>query len=282
MFDDIQPYICTIKDCKQSPGIMYNISRMWVQHEASHLLTAPRSSECSFCSATYQDHGHAYYAHVSAHLREVSLSVLPQHMADDDADLDTDNSDLPSSHPGSDRMPSVLSATGEVGTERSQLRSDTLEHPSLKLKELRTALGGSNNSPNLYTSIYLDTMYLDPMGSVPTIEDTVIEYERVSGRRRIRSEEDIRSLQGVANGTTGKKEAPSTSEATLAAASALDIAEELLPRINKGENSDNIFEDIRGKGVDREEDDEEAEDTTVDLGEGRLMREIRSPARYTR
>jgi len=172
VFDDIQPYICTIKDCKQSPGIMYNISRMWVQHEASHLLTAPRSSECSFCSAIYQDNGHAYYAHVSAHLREVSLSVLPQPMADDDDDLDTDNSDLLSSHPGSDRMPSVLSATREVGMERSQLRSDKLEHPSLKLKELGTALGGSNNSPELYDPLDFNTTSLDSMGSLPTIDDS--------------------------------------------------------------------------------------------------------------
>jgi len=62
----------------------------------------------------------------------------------------------------------------------------------------------------------------------------------------------------------------------------VDITEEPLPRINDGDDSDDVFEDIGGQGVDEEEDDEEAEDDSVDLGEGRLKRMIRRPARYTR
>ena len=76
---------------------------MWAQHEGSHLSSASKPSECSFCSAIYQHGGPAYYRHVSAHLREVSLSVLPQ-PADDDDGFDTDDSDPPSSASGSERI----------------------------------------------------------------------------------------------------------------------------------------------------------------------------------
>ena len=102
VFDDLKPYVCTIEDCKDT-ATLYNHSGMWAQHEASHPSSASRSSECSFCSAIYQHGGPAYYKHVSAHLREVSLSVLPQ-PADDDDGFDTDDSDPPSSAPGSERI----------------------------------------------------------------------------------------------------------------------------------------------------------------------------------
>jgi hypothetical protein len=101
VFDDLKPYVCTIEDCKDT-ATLYNHSGMWAQHEASHPLSASRSSECSFCSAIYQHRGPTYYKHVSAHLREVSLSVLPQ-PADDDDGFDTDDSDPPSA-PGSERI----------------------------------------------------------------------------------------------------------------------------------------------------------------------------------
>jgi len=102
VLDDLKPYVCTIEDCKDT-ATLYNHSRMWAQHEASHPSSASRSSECSFCSAIYQNGGPAYYKHVSAHLREVSLSVLPR-PADDDDGFDTDDSDPPSSAPGSERI----------------------------------------------------------------------------------------------------------------------------------------------------------------------------------
>ena len=102
VFDDLKPYVCTIEDCKDT-ATLYTHSIMWAQHEASHSSSASRSSECSFCSAIYQHGGPAYYKHVSAHLREVSLSVLPQPTDDDDGS-DTDDSDLLSSAPDSKRI----------------------------------------------------------------------------------------------------------------------------------------------------------------------------------
>lgn len=102
VFDDLKPYVCTIEDCKDT-ATLYSHSGIWAQHEASHPSSASRSSDCSFCYAIYQHGGPAYYKHVSAHLREVSLSVLPQ-PADDDDGFDTDDSDPPSSAPGSERI----------------------------------------------------------------------------------------------------------------------------------------------------------------------------------
>ncbi|KAI1379882.1 serine/threonine-protein phosphatase PP1 isozyme 4-like protein [Hypoxylon crocopeplum] len=65
----------------------------WVQHESNHEPPLSTPLECPFCSALYQHELHPYYKHVSAHLREVSLSILPQ--PDDDGDgFDTDESDL--------------------------------------------------------------------------------------------------------------------------------------------------------------------------------------------
>lgn len=78
--------MCTIEAC-DGPLILYHQSSAWAQHEESH--TEPsRPSQCLFCSAICQDR--AYFKHVSAHLREVSLSVLPQH-TDEDGDSDSDN-----------------------------------------------------------------------------------------------------------------------------------------------------------------------------------------------
>lgn len=71
---------------------MYSQSGLWAQHEASHLSSASRPPECSFCSANYRDDGAAYYRHLSSHLREVSLSVLPQPVDDDHELSDTDDS----------------------------------------------------------------------------------------------------------------------------------------------------------------------------------------------
>lgn len=73
---------------------LYNHSVIWAQHEASHSESS-RLSECPFCAAGCQRGTPAYFKHVSAHLREVSLSVLPQPAEEDDG-FDSDDSDLAS------------------------------------------------------------------------------------------------------------------------------------------------------------------------------------------
>ncbi|RYO79635.1 hypothetical protein DL766_010588 [Monosporascus sp. MC13-8B] len=65
----------------------------WAQHESGHASLPTSGFECPFCSAIYQRERSLYYKHVSIHLQEISLSVLP-HPADDDDDFDTDESDL--------------------------------------------------------------------------------------------------------------------------------------------------------------------------------------------
>ncbi|EEU45683.1 uncharacterized protein NECHADRAFT_25379, partial [Fusarium vanettenii 77-13-4] len=91
VFNDLNPYMCTIEHC-QMGGTLYKHSRTWALHESAHVTAAFRSVECTFCSATYQRLDDAYYKHVSGHLREVSLSVLPQTI-DNDAESGTDDSE---------------------------------------------------------------------------------------------------------------------------------------------------------------------------------------------
>ncbi|KAK1763703.1 Metallo-dependent phosphatase-like protein [Phialemonium atrogriseum] len=93
VFDDLRPYVCTFETCDE-PMALYNHSAMWAQHEVSHSESS-RLSECPFCAAGCQAGTPAYFKHVSAHLREVSLSVLPQPAEENDG-FDSDDSDLAS------------------------------------------------------------------------------------------------------------------------------------------------------------------------------------------
>ncbi|KAI0169623.1 Metallo-dependent phosphatase-like protein [Hypoxylon sp. FL1284] len=90
VFDDLMPYICTVEECEHTTTL-YNHSGSWVQHELSHQSHPSTQIECPFCTALYQSEAMPYYRHVSDHLREVSLSVLPQSDdKNDDFDTDTD------------------------------------------------------------------------------------------------------------------------------------------------------------------------------------------------
>jgi hypothetical protein len=150
VFDDLKPYVCTIEDCKDTAA-PYNHSGMWAQHEASHPSSASRSSECSFCSAIYQHGGPAYYKHVSAHLREVSLSVLPQ-PADGDDGFDTDDSDPPSSAPSSERIHPDTNVDKEAEPKEDPLIGETeAEEYQYKFSLLRTPSVTSSDSYPLYS-----------------------------------------------------------------------------------------------------------------------------------
>ncbi|KAM5350666.1 hypothetical protein ACJ41O_007171 [Fusarium nematophilum] len=83
VFDDLKPYICTVRGCKITT--LYSHIRAWARHEYSHSLSDSLSPECPFCSAMYQTSASAYYKHVSRHLQEVSLSVLPQSADDEES-----------------------------------------------------------------------------------------------------------------------------------------------------------------------------------------------------
>jgi hypothetical protein len=62
---------------------------MWAEHESSHVL--PSTAECPFCGANFQKRATPYFKHVSTHLQEISLSVLPQ-PAEEDDDFDIEDS----------------------------------------------------------------------------------------------------------------------------------------------------------------------------------------------
>lgn len=90
VFEDLKPYVCTIDGCEE-PRTLYNHSALWPEHESSHLVSPPRMAECPFCAAIFQQRALPYFKHVSTHLQEVSLSVLP-HPADEDDGFDSDDS----------------------------------------------------------------------------------------------------------------------------------------------------------------------------------------------
>ena len=123
VFNDLKPYICVIEGCDDA-GALYGHSGTWIQHVASHWGSIFRTSECPFCSAIYEKGGIVYFRHLSTHLREVSLSVLPQPGHDDEGS-NTNDSDLPSSVPNSHKVysradPIEYPLTGEKQAESDQ------------------------------------------------------------------------------------------------------------------------------------------------------------------
>lgn len=110
----------------------------WAQHESSHESPLSTQVECLFCSAVYQGKHSPYYKHISAHLREISLSVLPQPDNDDDG-FDTDESDLePPLSPGLGIGTSVEARDEYTGTEPSANAStNEIEHPIFSRRNIK-------------------------------------------------------------------------------------------------------------------------------------------------
>lgn len=95
VFDDLKPYVCTITSCERS-WTQFKRSGDWACHEQLHRSSESPSdgdsAECLFCGGIYKYAGGAYYKHVSAHLREVSLFVLPRPI-DEEEGVDSDDTD---------------------------------------------------------------------------------------------------------------------------------------------------------------------------------------------
>ncbi|KPM36582.1 Serine/threonine-protein kinase hal4 [Neonectria ditissima] len=87
VFRDLAPYLCTFEDCTE-PATLHARSQTWAQHEMSHSPSKAGADRCVFCSETQAWGTSDYFKHVSAHLREVALSVLPPRADDDDDDDD--------------------------------------------------------------------------------------------------------------------------------------------------------------------------------------------------
>ncbi|RTE80655.1 hypothetical protein BHE90_004858 [Fusarium euwallaceae] len=97
LFSDKHPQITDTTKSKQWKRHVFHDLKpgIWAEHESSHSSATSTSSVCVFCSANYQELGPAYYKHVSGHLREVSLSVLPQTTDEDEKSSTDDTGSLP-------------------------------------------------------------------------------------------------------------------------------------------------------------------------------------------
>ncbi|KAI8673026.1 Serine/threonine-protein phosphatase [Fusarium sp. Ph1] len=135
-----------------------------------------KSSKCEFCSANYRELGPAFYKHVSGHLREVSLSVLPRMIGhDDESDTDvtndTDTGSLPRdlAQEGSEEDHSLPPAKSTAGVFR------THQYPEL----LSTWDFDPNHSPE--APFQPGAMALRPGSPTPSTGVPVTDQERVDG-----------------------------------------------------------------------------------------------------
>lgn len=94
MFEDLKPYMCMIENCEDS-STLYAHSAAWASHQSSHSASASSHEPltCVFCPARYKNAG-PYYRHLSGHLQEVSLSVLPQVANEDDLENEPSDEEL--------------------------------------------------------------------------------------------------------------------------------------------------------------------------------------------
>ncbi|CRK21657.1 hypothetical protein BN1723_002773 [Verticillium longisporum] len=76
VFTDLTPYICTDVSCRDTT--LYNQTDRWASHEATHRSEWQKLDSCAFCAATFQQESRVFYDHVSKHLQEVSLAILPR------------------------------------------------------------------------------------------------------------------------------------------------------------------------------------------------------------
>lgn len=173
--------MCTIEGCKDA-ATLFSHSSTWAQHEASQPSPALRSSECVFCSAIYQHEGPAYYRHVSAHLREVSLSVLPQAADDDDGGFDSDDSQpLSSASDSVHVIPGALNV-GEAGTRVAPAAGEaaepgsTLGPESGAASSSKAAAGGASGQTEVDLDSIIDRL-LEVRGSRPGKMVHLLEVE---------------------------------------------------------------------------------------------------------
>jgi hypothetical protein len=93
IFNDLQPYVCTEFTCDIA-GKTFESRSSWIQHESSHQISGASQKFCPFCPGSKGSiPGKTYLKHLSRHLREVALAVLPQtHDSDSDSEGGSDSS----------------------------------------------------------------------------------------------------------------------------------------------------------------------------------------------
>ena len=90
IFNDLQPYVCTNTGPHAKASIEGFSSRSaWIKHETTHVEKETQEIKCSFCPAKKAARPvNAHFKHLSRHLREVALAVLPQSHDSDDSESD--------------------------------------------------------------------------------------------------------------------------------------------------------------------------------------------------
>ena len=98
VFADLQPYCCTTEGCSGG-GITYPTTRTWVAHENQHNEDAWLNKMCLFCGpdCTSFNDRRTYFKHVSSHLQEIALAILPRTTEDSEDDETPDSDDSGSS-----------------------------------------------------------------------------------------------------------------------------------------------------------------------------------------
>jgi hypothetical protein len=98
IFRDLMPYVCIFPGCS---GKLYESRRQWYAHiENAHAdsMSFPKF-DCSICKDTFSTT--TYERHVSRHLEELALFLLPRPVDKEDSDQDTDEE---SEHAMSDEL----------------------------------------------------------------------------------------------------------------------------------------------------------------------------------
>ena len=101
VFQDLQPYICTVADCS-TPHTLFSTRHEWVQHmkeshprewtgdengataAANTLNQSSICATCPLCKSRSRSENH-FVRHLARHLQELALFVLPQDNVDSDA-----------------------------------------------------------------------------------------------------------------------------------------------------------------------------------------------------
>lgn len=122
IFNDLQPYVCTEFACDLA-GKTFESRSSWIQHESSHQISGESQRLCPFCPGSKGSiPGKTYLKHLSRHLREVALAVLPQtHNSDSDSEGGSDSSNKAASdielNDASDGSKSTTSVQASISEE---------------------------------------------------------------------------------------------------------------------------------------------------------------------
>ncbi|KAH8683773.1 hypothetical protein BGZ61DRAFT_480797 [Ilyonectria robusta] len=165
IFDDLMPYCCIHEEC-QDVCQPFQRTKPWAMHLQFHMGLIAWPSTCPFCGPESKRlDREAFLKHVSSHLREVSLAVLPHaaRESDDEDNIRDDDSSLLSltSH----RAAKIAGTPGKVESDNGDYsripspdlpRSDSillLEHGSPRDARLDKEDGDNGDDPESLSTV---------------------------------------------------------------------------------------------------------------------------------